>query len=295
MQKRYSEIGQLLDGAGRQQLRMWTVDITGGRRPRLQHSHPQFELSTVLRGGGIYEIGGRQMPMEEGDVFVFAGNEPHWIEAVAQEGLEFLNLQFEPQYLWSHGADGTEGFPMHFWFHHSDRFPSRIPAAQAQPLRQLLDRIRQELTAQKVKYPLVIRGHLQELLVLLIREHGYLEETQTGSWSQVEGIQRVIRYLDTHIAHPVQLKELAAIANLSPNYFSALFHQECRVTLWEYIAARRVDMAAGLLLQMDQSQTMLDIALTCGFHNTANFNKAFRKYMGMTPSAYRRQAKEIPF
>jgi len=33
--------------------------------------------------------------------------------------------------------------------------------------------------------------------------------------------------------------------------------------------------------------TMLDIALSCGFNNTANFNKTFRKLTGMTPTDYR--------
>ena len=37
---------------------------------------------------------------------------------------------------------------------------------------------------------------------------------------------------------------------------------------------------------------MLDIALACGFRNTANFNKTFRKYMGITPSQYKKQAAE---
>lgn len=34
--------------------------------------------------------------------------------------------------------------------------------------------------------------------------------------------------------------------------------------------------------------TMLDIALACGFNNTANFNKAFLKLTGMTPSDYKK-------
>jgi AraC-like DNA-binding protein len=32
----------------------------------------------------------------------------------------------------------------------------------------------------------------------------------------------------------------------------------------------------------------LDIALECGFHNTVNFNKIFKKYTNLAPSAFRR-------
>ena len=32
---------------------------------------------------------------------------------------------------------------------------------------------------------------------------------------------------------------------------------------------------------------MINIASECGFNNTANFNKAFKKFTGMTPTEYR--------
>ena len=43
-----------------------------------------------------------------------------------------------------------------------------------------------------------------------------------------------------------------------------------------------------MMLDQNFKGTMLDIALACGYNNTANFNKAFRKHIGMTPSAYRK-------
>jgi len=36
---------------------------------------------------------------------------------------------------------------------------------------------------------------------------------------------------------------------------------------------------------------MLDIALRCGFNNTVNFNKAFKKHKGITPSQLRKDPK----
>jgi AraC-like DNA-binding protein len=37
--------------------------------------------------------------------------------------------------------------------------------------------------------------------------------------------------------------------------------------------------------------TVLEIACRCGFHNTANFNRAFLRFTGLTPSEYR---KDVP-
>ena len=41
------------------------------------------------------------------------------------------------------------------------------------------------------------------------------------------------------------------------------------------------------------SDSILDIAFKCGFNNTANFNKMFRKYTGRTPSEYRKHGYTV--
>ena len=181
---------------------------------------------------------------------------------------------------------------MDFWFHHSARFSNRIPNDRGKELQMLMAAIEEEFLHRQPKHKLMVRNHLQNILVQLIRKHNYADDAGGSRAGQMESIQRVIAYLDANISQELSLKELAAIANLSPNYLSACFHRECRVTLWDYVGARRVDMAARMLMEDSRNQTMLDIALACGFHNTANFNKTFRKYMGITPSQYKKQAKD---
>jgi AraC-like DNA-binding protein len=41
------------------------------------------------------------------------------------------------------------------------------------------------------------------------------------------------------------------------------------------------------LLKDEKSLNILEIAIQCGFNNTANFNKVFKKITSMTPSNYR--------
>ena len=51
------------------------------------------------------------------------------------------------------------------------------------------------------------------------------------------------------------------------------------------MTARRIDQAIKLLQETDR--TVLEIACQCGFNNTANFNRAFKKVTGRVPSGYR--------
>ena len=67
-----------------------------------------------------------------------------------------------------------------------------------------------------------------------------------------------------------------------------LFRQVSDVTLWGYITDKRIGAAIQLLTDKHCNASMLEIATRCGFNNTANFNKAFRKATGSTPSQYRK-------
>ncbi len=45
------------------------------------------------------------------------------------------------------------------------------------------------------------------------------------------------------------------------------------------------------VLLSDTDRTILDIALTAGFHSSSRFYSTFSKYVGMSPQQYRRLAR----
>ena len=49
----------------------------------------------------------------------------------------------------------------------------------------------------------------------------------------------------------------------------------------------RVEAAKGRLAAADETRSILQIALDCGFASLGPFNRAFREETGMTPRAYR--------
>ena len=108
-----------------------------------------------------------------------------------------------------------------------------------------------------------------------------------GDSAGVRGMLRAMDYIDRHLCEKLTLADIAAQAGCSPTYFSALFRRYNTVSLWEYITTRRVEQAVRRICAPDFSETMLSVALGCGFNSTASFNRAFRQCTGMTPSEYR--------
>lgn len=80
-------------------------------------------------------------------------------------------------------------------------------------------------------------------------------------------------------------EDAAAFMNLSPVYFSAMFHKHVGMTFSKYINGVRVEKAVKMLQRPGIKIT--DVAMSCGFDTIRNFNYVFRKYTGHAP-------KQIP-
>lgn len=277
------ELGSISHGEDDCFLKMWQVHKAPAERILREHRHINFEISVVLEGEGIYDTATGIYPMKPGDVFVFSGNEPHCITKFFPGGLKFLNLHFNWQFF-SRCCPMADSDPNMFFAHKKD-FSSRIEAAKAGNLRQLLKTAAQELKDKTQQYESAIGACVNLMFVELIRNQGYYESRE-GTRRAVDKILQGVRFIDAHFCEDITLEEIAEKCGVTPNYFSKLFHDCFQVKLWDYITGKRIDRAKRLL-RTEEAMTILDIAVTCGFHNTANFNRAFLKFTGITPSAYK--------
>ena len=58
------------------------------------------------------------------------------------------------------------------------------------------------------------------------------------------------------------------------------------MTASEYLNSCRIEKARQLLTTKNQSSTILDIAMKCGFDSSQYFATVFKKKTGMSPSQY---------
>lgn len=99
-------------------------------------------------------------------------------------------------------------------------------------------------------------------------------------------IEKSIRYLEEDPSQELSIAAVAALSNVSVNYFERLFKAYAGVTPAEYRAARRTERAEKLL-----SETVLtvgEIAFSLGFEDEAYFCRFFKSRTGISPGAYRK-------
>ncbi|MEO1023538.1 MAG: GyrI-like domain-containing protein [Bacteroidota bacterium] len=94
-------------------------------------------------------------------------------------------------------------------------------------------------------------------------------------------------YIEHHLDSDVSLGVLAEVAFFSPFHFHRVFKFITGETVNEYITRQRIERSASDLLHTSESITR--IAHTYGFGDSASFSKTFKKFYGLSPSAFRNQ------
>ncbi len=105
-------------------------------------------------------------------------------------------------------------------------------------------------------------------------------------------INRVMDYIDRHIARSLDLATLSEIAHFSPFHFHRIFTMMTGETPADYVQRLRVERAA-ILLQNDGRMTITEIAEMCGFGSVSLFSRSFRARFGVTAKEYRMHEKPI--
>ncbi|MGB3300620.1 MAG: AraC family transcriptional regulator [Phormidesmis sp.] len=105
-------------------------------------------------------------------------------------------------------------------------------------------------------------------------------------------LARVIDYMKANLAQDLSILDLATLAGMSKAHFSRGFKQSIGTAPYQYLMQQRVERAKQLLKQpalKQQTLSISDIALECGFANQTHLTKVFRQMTGTTPKAYQKR------
>ncbi len=96
---------------------------------------------------------------------------------------------------------------------------------------------------------------------------------------------QIISYISNHFQESLTLERIARELHFNKYYISRVFSGKLHCSFHEYVNRLRLDYAARLLRETDQSIT--DIWQEAGFESQKTFNRTFLSCYRMTPSGYR--------
>jgi AraC-like DNA-binding protein len=93
--------------------------------------------------------------------------------------------------------------------------------------------------------------------------------------------------MEGHIQGDISVSDLSHAAGIPITDVNAGLRAATGLSPWQFVLLRRVERAKNLLTT--SRRAMSEIAFECGFSSSQHFATAFKKQVGTTPSAYRRE------
>lgn len=99
-------------------------------------------------------------------------------------------------------------------------------------------------------------------------------------------VNRIHEFLMKNYQNEIDLDDVAEFVHMAPASVCRFFKSSTGLTVFEYLNKIKIDYSCKLLLNTDLN--IVDVSYDCGFNNLSHFNKQFRKFIGKTPTQFRK-------
>ncbi|UIF28850.1 AraC family transcriptional regulator [Levilactobacillus brevis] len=244
--------------------------------PREQHQ--LFELITVLQGSVTLFMGPRRLVIKAGEAIIITPETPHESFNFSGDRLQFFcfhfnvgDLELKTQIIKNLGNVVAP----------RDSAVSRAAHQFIQSLMELEDRDIQG-TARKFRLEIFFL----ELLTTLSQAQPVVTAAQEYPEREVVLAQKLASGLFRDDGTRRTFQAVCAARNVSTTYGHRIFKRVYGITPSGYAHERQFSRAK-VLLEIGEN-SIEDIALQLKFSSQASFSKQFKKWSGMTPSAFRK-------
>ncbi len=252
---------------------------------------PDAQVGSALRLDMLFVIAG-------GDVG--AHDDPalyRWLARVARQGTALGGVSGGPVILARAGLMAGRRMTLHWEY--AEALAEAAPDLALERTLYVIDRDR--MTCAGGTAP------LDMMHALIARQHGAAFARRVSDWfmhteirpaigpqraglaervgSHAPAILDAVEVMESHLADPLDLGQLAGIAGVSPRQLNRLFADQLGTPAMRYYRALRLARAQSLL--RNSAMPLTQIALATGFANSSHFSRAYSAKFGQAPSRYR--------
>jgi AraC family transcriptional regulator len=228
-----------------------------------KHSHELGHFQLLLDGSYLENCGGKSVASRP---MTISWHRPGIIhkDEIGTTGGRFFMIEMHPRAI--EQMKQFAKLPPDFYARHS-------------PLVWLGCRLYHEFKNWQFCSDLVAEGISLEMLAFAARKQ-LSAEKQPPVW-----LARVVEKLSGEFTENFSTEDLALAANVHPVHLAAVFRQFYHETMGEYVQKLRIAHASRLLL--DKEIPLAEIAYAAGFSDQSHFTRIFKRFVGVTPGAFR--------
>lgn len=237
---------------------------------------PHYLIHFVLSGRGIFRSRDKEYHLEAGYGFLIEPEELAFYQADGQDPWT---------YVWV-GFDGSEAEG----YLRAMGLSGRHPIFKSGRSGELYDTVRDMMEHNTFGMANDLRrnGLLSIFLSLIAADADVVEQNEADRGNAY--VRKAVAFIQTNYCDPIKVTDVAEYVCINRSYLYTLFQNYLGMSPQQFLTAFRITKARELL--ESTSYSIESIALSCGYADALNFTKAFRGMKGMSPSAFRKQARE---
>ena len=276
------------------------------------HWHPEIELTWFVSGQMEYVVNDQRYIISEGEGIFCNSNALHAGYMIDDQDCNYISVTFHPKFIY--GYENSILQTKYVDFITSNEFWSSLVLKPEIPWQnEIIEYIKELYTltcqvqsssdafipgyegmAEQPELPdYEFRIHL---LLCEIWHRLYLHYVQIAQdtphpQKHLQRLKDILSYLQEHASEELSLEDIAAHAGLCKSECCRFFKKYMRMTIFDYLLSTRIQNSIPLLMDGENITT---IAGLVGFSSPAYYGQIFKRYMGMSPSQYKKNAAQSP-
>lgn len=255
-----------------------------------EHWHLFAEFIYATKDGQCVNISGNHYTMKKGDLLFIWPTELHSFAGAPQSDA-YQMIQFDVDIISSH-------HDISMYFNRMQRV--HLVTAEAglfhDSIRRKFEEIVRIHCSQEHFAETRIRILIAEILLRIAETVESEDNPNVRDTSDVSGtflkIKDACTYITEHCGEDIAEENIALRTGFSTYYFSRMFKKYAGESFSDYLNRQRISRALKLL-RFD-SVPITEVAFSSGYQSISNFNKVFKKNIGISPNEYRKLHQSKP-
>lgn len=266
---------------GETAVKILSFNIEKNKKTFASHWHERMEFHLVKSGILKLICDGEEVFVNPGEVSVISPAITH-SGGSESDGVEYDVIMFDPKDLYNETISTKQYLePI---INGSIRFCRKTDNPQ---IVRVVNEIIKLHHKKEECHSLENIGYLYQLLGLLYR---YCIDDSFKAVSTTKNFDNVINYINSNFTKNISVDNICRQFNYDKSYFCRKFKKETGINASEYIRIRRLEHSRNLLGKTNNS--IKNIAIYCGFKDSAYFINCFKKTYGITPSQYKKSIQK---
>lgn len=254
------------------------------------HWHSDIECIYVLEGSMTYYVNDMSYHVSVGEGIFVNANRLHFCQCEPEEDCYYMVLLLSPSCLSANPKMEAAFVNPVIFENASDVIVMKSDEWHSSALK-LIQKIFYAIQDDEESHTLTIMQDIYALWNLFYQEARSKHLTDKHS-VKMDSLKDMITYIQLHYQEKLSLADIAGSGMMCESKCCSLFKATLHQSPMAYLTAYRIRMSLHHLTNTTNSIT--DIALSCGFNSGSYYTETFQKLMQMTPKDYRKQNTSMP-